>query len=122
MSPIVNIHPKDFNTTLPLTIAGGWTNFFSYVVASKEVFKMTHFSNYMATADCGNVAWRITKNGVPVAPYDYILDQIGITTLPRTIEPIYARGGDVIEIDATLLAAAVPDPNNIGIAAKYEVM
>jgi len=122
MSPIVNIHPKDFNTTLPLTIAGGWTNFFSYVVAPKEVFKMTHFANYMATADWANVAWRITKNGIPIAPYDYILDQIGISTLPRTIEPIYARGGDEIRIDGTLLATATVDPNDIGIAAKYEVM
>lgn len=115
------IHPKDFNTTQALTIAGGWTNLFSYVVASKEVFKLTHFANYMATADWEHVVWRITKNGITVAPYDNILDQIGISTLPREIEPIYGRGGDEIRIDATLLAAATADPNNVGIAAKYEV-
>ena len=116
------VHPKDFNTTQALTILMGWTVLFSYVVASKEVFKLTHFSNYMGTGDWGNVAWRIKKNGIPIAPYDNILDQLGISTEPRTIEPVKGRGGDLIEIEATLLADATADPNNIGIAAKYEVM
>ena len=121
-----NIHSfvqfEDLNTTQALTIALGWQVLFSYVVASKEEFKLTHFSNYMGTADWGNVAWRIKKNGIPIAPYDNVVDQIGIATLPRTIKPVYGRGGDLIEIEATLLAAAVADPNDIGIAVKYEVM
>ena len=112
---------KDFNTTQALTILMGWTVLFTYTVASKEHFKVTHFANYMATADWGLVAWRIKKNGIPIAPYDYILDMIGIATEPRIIEPIHGRGGDLIEIEATTLAGAV-DPNDIGIAAKYEVM
>jgi len=120
-----NIHSfvqfKDFNTTQALTILMGWTVLFTYTVASKEEFKMTHFSNYMDIADWNHVTWRIKKNGIPIAPYDNLLDQIGISTEPRLIEPIYGRGGDLIEIEATLLADAV-DPNNIGIAAKYEVM
>lgn len=120
-----NIHSfvqfKDFNTTQALTILLGWTVLFTYRVASKEVFKMTNFSNYMAIADWGHVAWRIKKNGIPIAPYDNILDQIGIATEPRLIESIYGRGGDLIEIEATLLAGA-DDPNDIGIACKYEVM
>jgi len=76
----------------------------------------------MGTPDWGNVAWRIKKNGIPIAPYDYIIDQLGIQTLPRITQPIEGRGGDLIEIEATLLATAVTDPNNIGIAVKYEVI
>lgn len=122
MSPIVDIQKKDLNTSLALTIAGGWTNFFAYRVPAKQILKVTHFSNYMDTADWGNVEWRITLNGVPRFPYESILDEIGIATLPRLTEPIIAQGGDEIRIDATLLAAATVDPNDIGIALKYEVM
>lgn len=116
------VRPGDVNTTQALTVVMGWTVLFTYQVASKEKFRLTHFSNYMATADWGNVAWRIKKNGIPIAPYDNVLDQIGIATLPRVTEPIEGSGGDLIEIEATLLAAAVADPNDVGIAAKYEVM
>jgi len=49
------------------------------------------------------------------------LDQIGIATLPRSTEHLVFRGGDELRVDATLLAAAVADPNDIGIALKYEV-
>jgi len=119
---VSEIQYKDLNTSLALTILLGWTNFFAYRVPSGQVFKMTHFSNYMATADWGNVEWRITLNGVPWFPYESVLDQIGIATLPRMTEPLVAQGGDEVRIDATLLAAAVTDPNDIGIALKYEVM
>ena len=112
--------PKDINISLPLTVAGGWTNFFNYQVPSGSKITVTHFSNYMGTADWGNVEWRITKNGVGCFPYESVLDQIGISTLPRVTQPIVFNGGDELRVDATLLAAAVADPNDIGIALRYE--
>lgn len=112
--------PRDLNTSLSLTIAGGWTNFFTYRVPSASQITATHFSNYMLTADWGNVEWRITKNGIPVPPYESVLDQIGISTRPRITQPIICYGGDELRIDARLLAAAVPDPNDVGIAFRYE--
>lgn len=121
MNRIVNINYRDLNTTQALTVVMGWTVLFTYQISSQEIFKMTHFSNYMGTADWGNVNWRIKKNGIPISPYDLIVDQLGIQTLPRMTQPIEGRGGDLIEIEATLLAGAV-DPNNIGIAIKYEVI
>lgn len=114
------IIPKDINISLPLTIAGGWTNFFTYRVPSASKITVTHFSNYMETADWGNVEWRMTRNGVGCPPYESVLDQIGISTLPRVTQQIVFYGGDELRVDAILLAAADPDPNNIGIALKYE--
>jgi len=121
MNGIADIQCKDLNTSLPLTIAGGWTNLFIYRVPAKQVLKITHFSNYMETEDWGKVEWRIMKNSVPCYPYESILDHIGISSLPRSIEHIIFQGGDELRIDARLLAAAA-DPNDIGIALKYEVM
>ena len=110
---------REFNTSLPLTVAGGWTNLFTYAVPSGSKIVVTHFSNYMLTADWGLVEWRIRKNGIPYPPYETILDQIGISTLPRMTEPVVLSGGDLLQVDATLLAGAV-DPNDIGIALRYE--
>ena len=121
MKNIADIQYRDFNTSLALTIAGGWTNFFAYRVPAKQILKVTHFSNYMQNADWGNVEWRITRNGVGCFPYESVLDEIGIATLPRLTQPIIFQGGDELRVDAILLAAAV-DPNDIGIALKYEVM
>ena len=61
----MSIIKKDFNISLALTVVGGWTNFFTYTVPAKQKLTLTHFSNYMATADWGNVEWRISRNGVP---------------------------------------------------------
>lgn len=112
--------PKDVNISLALTVLMGWTNFFNYQVPGKSILRVTAFSNYMGTADWGNVEWRITKNGVPCFPYESVLDQIGISTLPRLTEQLVFHGGDELRVDATLLAAAVADPNDIGIALRYE--
>ena len=110
---------REFNTSLALTIAGGWTNFFTYQVPSGSKIVVTHFSNYMLIADWGLVEWRIRKNGIPYPPYETILDQIGISTRPRETEPVVLSGGDLLQVDATLLAGAV-DPNDVGIALRYE--
>ena len=112
---------KDINISLPLTVLLGWTNFFIYRVPSGSKLKITNFSNYMATADWGNVEWRITRNGIGYYPYESVLDQIGIATRPRITEEVPFHGGDELRVDATLLAAAVADPNDIGIALRFEV-
>lgn len=112
---------KDENVSLALTVLLGWTNLFTYQVPARAKIKMTHFSNYMGTADWGNVEWRVCVNGIPTYPLESVLDQVGISTLPRLTQPIVAKGGDTLTIDATLLAGAVADPNDIGIAVRFEV-
>ena len=111
--------PKDFNTSLPF-LAGpiAWTNIFTYQVPSASKIVLTHFSNYMRVADWGLVEWRIRKNGIPYPPYETILDQVGISTLPRMTEPVELNGGDLLQIDIQTLVAAVA--NDIGIAVRYE--
>ena len=111
--------PKEFNTSLPF-LAGpiAWTNIFTYQVPSGSRIVLTHFSNYMRVADWSLVEWRIRKNGVPKPPYETILDQIGISTLPRMTEPVEFNGGDLLQIDIQTLVGAVA--NDIGIALRYE--
>ena len=72
----------------------------------------------MRVADWSLVVWRIRKNGVPYPPYEAILDQIGISTLPRLTEPIVLSGGDSLQIDIQTLVGAVA--NDIGITLRYE--
>ena len=110
---------RELNTSLPF-LAGpiAWTNIFTYQVPSSSKIVVTHFGNYMATADWSLVIWRIRKNGVPYPPYEAILDQIGISTLPRLTEPIVLSGGDSLQIDIQTLVGAVA--NDIGITLRYE--
>ena len=111
--------PRDFNTSLPF-LAGpiAWTNIFTYQVPSASKIVLTHFGNYMRVADWGLVVWTIRKNGIPCPPYEAILDQIGISTLPRMTEPVEYNGGDLLQIDIRTLVGAVA--NDIGIALVYE--
>ena len=112
---------RDINISMALTIAGGWTTLFSTIIPHKEVAHMTHFANYMAIADWGNVEWRILRNGIGVFPYESLFDQIGISTRPRATQPIRFEGGDEIRIDARILAGGA-DPNDIGIALRGEML
>ena len=112
---------KDENISMALTVLLGWTNLFTYQVPARAKLLMTHFSNYMGTADWGNVEWRVCVNGIPTYPLESVLDQLGISTRPRLSQPIKIDGGDVLTIDATLLAGAVADPNDVGIAVRFEV-
>ncbi len=111
---------KELN--LSLAYAAGvtaWADHWVYQVPSRSQMLLTHFSNYMAVADWGEVTWRILRNGVPVPPYETILDQVGISTQPRLTEPVLFEGGDYCQIQIMTTAASVL--NDIGIAVVYEL-
>lgn len=113
---------KDFNISLPFLGGGGdpaWTNIFTFQVPSHCRLILTHFSNYMETADWGEVTWRILRNGIPVVPYHVIVDPIGISTRPRVIERVIMTGGDCCEIQIAMSGVSVA--NNVGIALRYEL-
>jgi len=114
---------KDENISLGNPpFAGGvvaWQNLFTYQVPARAKVLMTHFGNYMATADWGLVAWRVCVNGIPTYPLERILDQMGLSTLPRLTQPIRLNGGDVLTVDAEQLVGSVA--NEIGIAIRFEV-
>ena len=113
---------KDLNTSLPF-IGGGadpaQTDIFTYQVPARAEMLITHFSNYMENADWGEVTWRILRNGVPVPPYETIIDEIGISTLPRLTESILYKGGDYCQIQIAMSGDSVA--NDVGIALRYEV-
>ena len=118
--PSTHSTEKEFNTSLAFAAnAVAWTDIFTFQVPSHCRLVLTHFSNYMATADWGNVFWRILRSGIPVVPYQNITDQIGISTLPRMIERVIMTGGDYCQIQISKNVASVI--NDIGIALRYEL-
>ena len=95
---------------------------FTFAVPQKAKMRLTHFSNYLSLpGHWGNVMWSIQRNGIGVAPYNAIFDQIGISSLPREIAPINYQGGDVltvIAVDDGVIAQ--PPALDTGIAIKFE--
>ena len=115
-----NIQSKELN--LSVAHAGGvqaFVDMWTYQVPQGARLIVTHFANYMGVADWGQITWRILRNSVPVPPYETVLDQIGISTLPRVTEPIVCEGGDLLQIQFSAILASVA--NDIGFAIRYEV-
>ena len=118
--PNTHLTEKDFNTSLAFAAnAVAWTDIFTFQVPSHSRLVLTHFANYMETADWGEVTWRILRNSIPVPPYQAITDQLGISSRPRIIERVVMTGGDYCQIQISKTAASVI--NNIGIALRYEL-
>ena len=95
---------------------------FTFQVPQKAKMRVTHFSNYLSlVTHWGAVTWSIQRNGIGIRPYNAILDQIGISSLPREIAPIVFGGVDVltvIAVDDNLIAQ--PPNLETGIAIKFE--
>lgn len=72
----------------------------SYQVPSGSVLVITYFGNDISVAAAwGSIEWSFRINGVPVPPYNRILDMIGQIYQPRAIRPVEIKGGDLFEID-----------------------
>ncbi len=73
------------------------------VVPSAAKFILDKFANYVSdTGAWGNVQWEIRRNGVTVAPYGLIKDQLGQPNLPRDMyEDAVFDGGQTITFVAT---------------------
>ena len=116
------INPYDENFSMAhgqgLTIV-----LFTFQVPQKAKMRVTHFSNYLSlVTHWGAVTWSIQRNGVGMRPYNAILDNIGLSSLPREIAPIPYAGGDVltvIAVDDNLIAQ--PPNLETGIAIKFEL-
>jgi len=113
----MNIRKKDINVSQTVNAATAAT-LFTYRVPAKGVIRLTHFSNYLSIVGAwGDVTFSIRRNGVGIFPYDELLDQIGISSRPREIEPIIVNGGDMLSITVDNQHIANVD---CGIALRYE--
>lgn len=73
---------------------------YSYEVPKGSFLVVTKFGNYISVVGAwGAIEWSLRVNGIPVPPYNLILDQLGQSYEPYAIKPIIVRGGDIFEID-----------------------
>lgn len=115
----MNIINRDINLSQNVIPATPVT-LFNFTVPCKAMLKLTHFSNYTDTiAAWSSLMWSIKRNGIGIYPYHALLDQIGLSSDPRMIEPLLIYGGDVITIIAL---NSYIQTVGMGIALRYEIM
>jgi len=109
---------RDINTSKE-TLSGQIKELYSIQVPAAAKCKILKFGNYLNDYSAfGSVVWTIKKNGIPVHPYDVIIDQLGIESLPREIEIDEFDGGDLITFEAQ---NNYVDTVGIGLALVYEL-
>jgi hypothetical protein len=70
-------------------------------VPTKCRFRLVDLGNYVsAVAAWSKVTWHFNCNGVPQAPYDAFLDQIGFAAQRQPTEHLEFGGGSIITITA----------------------
>jgi hypothetical protein len=91
-----------------------------YIVPSKCRLRILQIGNYIGTvAAWGDIRWHLNCNGIRVAPYDNILDQIGYAAQRSTIEQLEFGGGSILTVTAhNDNAAAV----QVGVSAAWELI
>jgi len=116
--PTENVIRKDLNISQEIAI-GATVELFSFPVPAKAKMEVTNFANYIDCFDAwGLITWKFKRNGVPLYPYEEIMDQIAFGAPLRELAGIEICGGDVFSIDVTNDHDAVV---KVGIALNYEV-
>ena len=108
---------RDINTSKEIG-ADETKELYSILVPAAAKCKILKFGNYLGDESAwGSVIWIILKNGIPVHPYDVVLDQLGIESLPREVEIDEFDGGDLITFEAK---NNYIDTVKVGLALVYE--
>lgn len=118
-----NINKFDENLSM-LCGAGATVTLYTYTVPSKSKLILTHFSNYLnlTLTHWGHVTWSLLRNGIGVRPYNAVLDELGLSSLPRETMKVEFNGGDVLTVIATDdNVVAQPPLLRVGIAIKFDL-
>jgi len=96
-----------------IVTAGSSKELFSITIPVKAKFRFLSFKNSTASFDAwGFIYWIFTLNGVPLYPYEHILDQID------EAEPLELSGGSTLKITGYNPTA---QDLKMGIALSYEL-
>ena len=103
--------------------AGATVTIFTIQVPSKSKLTLTDFANYLdLVTHWGHVTWRVLRNGIPVKPYEAVLDNLGLSYQPAQTQRVEFNGGDVLTVIATDDAVVGQPPNlSVGARIKFEM-
>jgi hypothetical protein len=84
------------------TLAGVQGNIIATMtIPSKCRARLLAFGNYIDTvAAWGDIVWTMRCNGIPMAPYNAVLDQIGYAAQRSEVENIEVGGASLITVTA----------------------
>jgi len=123
ISPINTGQTKFYaeNFSVNVLAASVGTVIATYIVPSKCRARLLSFGNYLSlVALWGDVTWRMNVNGIPMAPYNAIRDQIGYAAQRSDVEKIEAGGGSVITVTADNADALLAV--DVGVSLAWELI
>ena len=89
-------------------------------VPTKCRFRLRDIGNYLGTVAAWSfIVWHFQCNGVPQAPYDAFLDQIGYAAQRQEVEHLEFGGGSIITVTADNPTAATVA---VGISLSWELL
>jgi len=92
----------------------------TYIVPSKCRVRLLSFGNYIGTvAAWGLIRWHLNANGIRVAPYDNVLDQIGYAAQRSEVERIEFGGGTTLTVSCHNDSAAAVQ---VGVSVAWELI
>jgi hypothetical protein len=94
---------KRYQETMSSAVSAGSTvTLVSFVVPSGTSLFLEDFANYVDDSLAwGSIVWNLFVNGIPVATYQGIKDQIGNQATPRKVAVDTINGGGVFTVTAT---------------------
>jgi len=93
----------------------------TYIVPSKCRARLLSFGNYLSlVGHWGLVTWRMNVNGIPMAPYNAVMDQIGYAAQRSDVEQIECGGGSVITVTADNAAPVLHV--QVGVSLAWELI
>lgn len=122
ISPINTGQTKFYaeNYSVDVGIGAVGTVIGTYIVPAKCRARLLTIGNYIGTvAAWGFVRWHLNCNGIPCAPYNDFLDQIGYAAQRSDVERLEFGGGSVITVTADNPTAAIVA---VGVSVGWELI
>jgi hypothetical protein len=129
ISPIntgrTEFHAENFSVLVPLNAVFPLPNpvetvIATYIIPSKCRGRLLELGNYIGTvAAWGLIRWHFNCNGIPQAPYNAVLDQIGYAAQRSQVERLEVGGASIITVTANNDSAAAVQ---VGVSMAWELI
>lgn len=93
----------------------------TFIVPCKCRARLLAFGNYLSLVPhWGLVTWRLNVNGIPMAPYDAVRDQIGYAAQRSDVEQLECGGGSIVTVTADNAAPVLHV--QVGVSLAWELI